>query len=79
MAVGDGVEADLVGRRVLNDPCLRDADDPGDRERAGYVGSECDGGFAQYCVLPVRNVHTVDSPFTDVELASFPCSWSTAE
>ena len=79
VAVGDGVDADLVGRRVLNDPCLRDADDPGDRERAGYVGSECDGGFAQYCVLPVRNVHTVDSPFTDVELASFPCSWSTAE
>ena len=79
VAVGDGVEADLVGRRVLNDPCLRAADDPGDRERAGYVGSECDGGFAQYCVLPVRNVHTVDSPFTDVELASFPCSWSTAE
>ena len=79
VAVGAGVEAGLVDRRVLNDPCLRAADDPGDRDRAGYVGSECDGGFAQYCVLPVRNVHAVDSPFTDVELASFPCSWSTAE
>ncbi len=79
VAVGAGVGSGLIGRRVLNDPCIRDADDPGDRERAGYVGSECDGGFAQYCVLPVRNVHAVESPLTDVELASFPCSWATAE
>lgn len=69
----------LVGRRVLVDPWIRDADRPSDRSLAGYLGSEFDGGFAQYCAVPARNVHAIDTDLTAVELASFACSWSTAE
>ena len=79
VAVGDGGDPAMLGRRVLVDPWIRDADHPGDRSLAGYLGSELDGGFAAYCVVPRRNVHPVASDFTDVELASFACSWSTAE
>ena len=79
VATGPGIGSDILGRRVLADAWIRDPDDPGDRDRAGYLGSERDGGFAQFCSVPAANVHPVDSSFSDVELASFPCSWSTAE
>ena len=79
VAVAAGADLSLVGERVLVDPWLRHPDDPGDRERARYLGSECDGGFAEYLVAPALNVHVVRSPLSDAELATFPCSWSTAE
>ena len=76
--VGDGVERDRIGERVLIEPCLREADghpvDP-----AWYLGSECDGGFAEYVRVASRHAHRIDSDLGDVQLASFPCSWSTAE
>ncbi|MEM7321829.1 MAG: alcohol dehydrogenase family protein [Actinomycetota bacterium] len=78
LAGGSGGEA-LVGRRVLVDPWIRDAKRPSDRSLAGYLGSERDGGFAQYCAVPARNVHPVETDLTPIELASFACSWSTAE
>ena len=78
-AVGPGVDEHLIGLRVLVDPWIRDETEPGRRELAGYLGSECDGGFAQFCTVPARNVHPHSAPFSAVELASFPCSWSTAE
>ena len=78
-AVGREADSSLLGRRVLIDPWLRDWSAPHDRERCGYFGSECDGGFAEYTAAPVRNVHAVDSDLSDPELASFPTSWVTAE
>ena len=77
--VGQAGGRSLLGRRVLVDGWIRDDSDPADRGKAGYLGSERDGGFAQYCAVPARNVHPIESPLSDVELASFPCSWSTAE
>lgn len=79
VAVGDDVDASMLGRRAMVDPWIRPVDDPTDRSRAGYFGSEMDGGFAQFCVAPARNVLVHNSDLSDVELASFPCSWSTAE
>ena len=85
VAVGAAADPGLVGRRVLADGWIRDAVDPADRSKAGYLGSERDGGYAQYCAIPERNVYPVDPvdgpplDLTDVELASFPCSWATAE
>ena len=61
------------------DPWLRDRRYPNERELAGYLGSERDGGFAQYCSVPSENVYPVSTELSDVELASFACSWSTAE
>ncbi len=69
----------LLGRRVLVDPWIRNPDQPDNRELAVYLGSERNGGFAEYCVVPDRNVHPIETPLNDIELASFACSWSTAE
>lgn len=79
VSAGSAADPSLVGRRVLADGWIRDVDEPSNRELAGYLGSERDGGFAQFCAIPARNVYPVESSLTDVELASFPCSWSTAE
>lgn len=79
VAVGDGVRGDLIGHRVMVDPCLRDPHRPEILELAGYLGSERDGGFAEYCAVPAGNVHPVATNISDIELATFPCSWSTAE
>ena len=79
VAVGTAVDPGLIGRRVLADGWVRDPDDPADRSKAGYLGSERDGGYAQFCAIPARNIYPIESDLTDVELASFPCSWATAE
>jgi len=44
-----------------------------------YFGSECDGGFAEYTVVASRHAYSIKSELSDVELSSFPCSYSTAE
>lgn len=77
--VGGGVSDALIGRRVLVDPWLRGGRHGGDLQSAGYLGSERDGGFAEYCSVPGENVHPVSVALSDVELATFACSWSTAE
>lgn len=79
VAVGSDSAAALLGRRVLVDPWRRDPDDPGNRESAGYLGSDYDGGFAEYCAVPSANTYPIDSDLADEELATFACSWSAAE
>jgi NADPH:quinone reductase-like Zn-dependent oxidoreductase len=44
-----------------------------------YFGSECDGGFAEFTKVPSVNAHRIESELSDVELGSFPCSYSAAE
>lgn len=81
VVVGCGPDADasLIGKRVMTDGWLRDWDDPLNKDKTGYFGSECDGGFAEYTKTDYRNVAVVDSPLSDAELATFSCSYSTAE
>jgi len=79
VAVGSVADPALLGSRVLADGWIRDPGRPDDRSLAGYLGSERDGGYAQYCAIPVRNVYPIDVDLSDAELASFPCSWATAE
>lgn len=78
VAVGEEVSADRVGERVLIEPCIREANGE-ELERPWYFGSECDGGFAEYTVVASRHAYRVESALRDTELASFPCSYSTAE
>lgn len=73
VAVGAGVEAARIGERVLVDPCQRTGDG------WNWMGSERDGGFAQFATAPARDAHAIRSALSDVELASFPCAYSTAE
>ncbi|MGB0798376.1 MAG: alcohol dehydrogenase family protein [Planktomarina sp.] len=79
VAVGANVDPGRVGERVITDSWLRAPDDLESKEKTGYFGSECDGGFAQYAVTPARNALAVNSPLSDAELATFSCSYSTAE
>jgi NADPH:quinone reductase-like Zn-dependent oxidoreductase len=77
VAVGDAGDASRIGQRVVVEPCWRGADNS--LAGARFFGSEVDGAFAEFTVVPARYAHTVNSALSDVELASFPCSYSTAE
>lgn len=78
VAVGPGVDAARIGERVIVEPCITEVHgEPLDS--TWYFGSECDGGFAQFASVASRHAHAVDCDLSDVELASFPCSASTAE
>lgn len=78
-AVGKNVDPSLVGKRVMTDGWLRDWSDPLNKDKTGYFGSECDGGFAEYTVAHHKGVQVVNSDLSDAELATFSCSYSTAE
>ncbi|MFD4481688.1 zinc-binding dehydrogenase [Streptomyces sp. NPDC058471] len=78
VAVGTGVEHSLVGRRVVVDPAIYDSEGP-DANPVGLMGSERDGGYAEYVTAPAERVHDVTgSPLTDDQLASLPTAYGTA-
>lgn len=78
VAVGTGVSPGRVGQRVLvraiQSPSGSDAVLP-----TATLGSESDGAFAEFMVAPAVDAIVVQSRWSDVELASFPCAFSTAE
>jgi NADPH:quinone reductase-like Zn-dependent oxidoreductase len=78
ITVGRDVSSDRIGERVLIEPCIREANGK-ILDQPWYLGSECDGGFAEYTVVAARHAHKIDSELSDAHLASFPCSYSTAE
>ena len=78
VAVGSEVNATRIGERVIVRNMLRSYVDYRPFE-CWTFGSECDGGFAQYAKAPARETHRVDCDWTDAELASIPCAYSTAE
>ena len=78
VAVGEGVDRARIGERVIVRNMLRSP--------VGYrpfqcwtFGSECDGAFAQYATAPARETYKVECNWSDAELASVPCAYSTAE
>ena len=77
-AVGDQISKERIGERVLVEPCLKEA---GGRvlSRPWFLGSECDGGFAEFVAVAARHAHRIECSLSDIGLASFPCSYSTAE
>lgn len=79
VAVGAGVSASRIGERVITDNWLRDLSDPLNKDKTGYFGSERDGGFAEYTTMPSQNALAITSDLSDAELATFSCSYSTAE
>lgn len=79
VALGENVDNDWMNTRVLSDNWLRDWSQPMNRNKIGYMGSECDGGFAQYVALPITNVGRIHSDWSDKELATLSCSYTTAE
>jgi NADPH:quinone reductase-like Zn-dependent oxidoreductase len=78
VAVGEGVDPARIGERVIVRNMLR--------SQVAYrpfecwtLGSDCDGAFAQFMKAPSREAYKIASDWTDVELASIPCAYSTAE
>ncbi|MEO0533362.1 MAG: alcohol dehydrogenase family protein [Cyanobacteria bacterium P01_A01_bin.123] len=78
VAVGEKVGTERIGERILVEPCLWEVNGK-KLEQPWYFGSECDGGFAEYTAIASRHAHKIDSQYSDIDLASFPCSYSTAE
>ena len=78
IAVGREVSSERIGERVLIEPCLVEAHGK-TLDQPWFFGSECDGGFAEFTVVAARHAHKIDSELSDIDLASFPCSYSTAE
>ncbi|HSX76523.1 MAG TPA: alcohol dehydrogenase family protein [Shinella sp.] len=78
VAVGEGVDRGRIGERVIVRNMLRTYVDFRPFQ-CWTFGSECDGGFAQYARAPARETYRVECDWSDVELASMPCAYSTAE
>lgn len=75
---GADVDQGWTGRRVT---CPINLPEPGPGAPTAYraLGSDIDGAFAQFCVLPARHCHDVTaSPLSDVEIAAMPCAYGTA-
>jgi len=76
--VGKSADPARIDERVIVRPMMRP---PADAGPLPYwtLGSECDGAFAEYTAVPAREAYRVECDWTDVELASLPCAYSTAE
>jgi len=78
VAVGDKVDNSRIGERVIVRNMLRSYVNYRPFE-CWTFGSECDGAFAQYARAPARETCKVECDWSDAELASIPCAYSTAE
>ncbi len=78
VAVGDSVDSQRIGERVLvrtmQAPTRIDGHDV-----PVTLGSEIDGGFAQFVSVRSTEAFVIRSSLSDEELATFPCAYSTAE
>lgn len=78
VALGQGVTGLNVGARVT---CAAMQPEPTADNPLGMatIGSEYDGAFAQYCVVPARHLHDVSAtPLSDIEIGVMPCAYGTA-
>jgi alcohol dehydrogenase len=78
VAHGPDAGAIAVGRRVT---CPINQPRPSPENPVGFValGSEYNGAFAEYCVVPEGDLYDVtDAPLSDVEIAAIPCAFGTA-
>jgi NADPH:quinone reductase-like Zn-dependent oxidoreductase len=77
VAAGDGVAPSRIGERVLVRPLQRHPELPA--PACWTFGADRDGAFAEYTTAPAEEVFRVDCDWSDAELASLPCAYSTAE
>ena len=76
--VGKNINPNRIGQRVLARTMMQDPENL-NAFQCWTMGSECDGGFAQYNVTRSSEVFEINSDWSDIELASIPCAYSTAE
>ena len=77
VAVGDGVDDGILGKRVIVRACMR----PNGYDTMDniWMASDFDGAFAQYVKVPAGEAFAVDCDWSDAELATIPCAYGTAE
>ena len=78
VAVGNDVNRGRIGERVLV-RTIQTTKVTGGGLACRTFGSECDGGFAQYAKTYSVDALKIECDLSDVELASFPCAYTTAE
>lgn len=76
--IGQSVPESRVGERVMVDFVLYSGEGEEGLVEADIIGSERDGGFAEYVVVPYENAHHINSSLTDKQLATFPTAYVTA-
>lgn len=67
----------LMGARVLVRACMRIHGFESIQTK--WMASDFDGAFAQFVKVPASEVFTVDSDWSDAQLASIPCAYGTSE
>jgi len=78
IAVGSSVDKKRIGERVIV-RTMQTVPNNKKNFSAWTVGSECNGGFAQYATIRSSEAFVINSNWTDIEIASIPCAYSTAE
>ena len=78
VAVGSSVDKKRIGERVIV-RTMQTVPNNKKNFSAWTVGSECNGGFAQYASIRSSEAFIINSNWTDIEIASIPCAYSTAE
>ncbi len=77
VAEAGNVGPSRIGERVLVRACMR-LNGFSSLENI-WMASDFDGAFAQFVKLPASEVFKVDCNWSDVELATIPCAYGTAE
>ena len=70
-------DSTMIGSRVLIRACMR-PNGFGSMDNI-WMASDFDGAFAQYLKVPASEVFTIDCDWSDIELATIPCAYGTAE
>lgn len=78
VAVGAGVDQSRIGERVIVRSMQQNHETNAPFDCITF-GSEYNGGFAQYTCAVSIEAYAVNSAWSDAELASIPCAYSTAE
>jgi len=78
ISIGSKVNRSRIGERVIVRPMQTDPKNPS-RPNIVTLGSELNGAFAQYVATRSSETFAINCKWTDEELASIPCSYSTAE
>lgn len=73
---GAGVAESRIGQRVIVQSCLLSLQHGA---FTPWLGSERDGGFAQFVAAPALDTYHIHSALSDAELAAVPCAFATAE
>jgi NADPH:quinone reductase-like Zn-dependent oxidoreductase len=77
VTVGGKVDEPLLGKRILIRACMRPSGFASMENI--WMASDFDGAFAEYVKVRTSEVFPIDCNWSDVELATIPCSYATAE